>query len=78
MSEEMKMNEEQEVLMEQVAPEDLPTEQEKTEKEFIPSPKWKRALAWVLITIVVLGIICWLMNIAMPEWVETIRGYFGN
>lgn len=76
MSEEMKNKEEQEVLMEQITPEDLPSEQEKNNNEFIPSPTWKRALAWILVVIVILGIATWLINIACPHWVETIRDYF--
>ncbi len=51
---------EPEVLMENVQPEDLPTEAEKTQEEFYPSPKWKRVLAWVLFGVSSLGICCWL------------------
>ena len=38
---------------------DMPAVQETPEapqSEFVPSPKWKRVLAWVLFAIVVLGI----------------------
>ena len=66
---------ESEVLMENIQPEDLPTEAEKAKEEFIPSPKWKRVLAWVLFAIVVLGIASWLLNIAVPEWPEKLFGY---
>lgn len=69
---------EQETLMEQVRPEDLPTAEEKQREEFIPSPKWKRVLAWVLFGIVTLGVITWLLNIAMPDWTERVLEYFRN
>ena len=50
-----------------------------TEKtEFVPSPKWKRVLAWVLFVIVILGIICWLLGIAVPDWTEKVLDYFRN
>ena len=45
------------------------------QSEFVPSPKWKRVLAWVLFAIVVLGIASWLLNIAVPEWPEKLFGY---
>lgn len=67
---------ESETLMENIQPEDLPTEAEKAKEEFIPSPKWKRVFAWVLFGIVVLGICCWLLNIAVPEWADKFFGYF--
>ena len=51
-------------------------EAEKAKEEFIPSPKWKRVFAWVLFGIVVLGICCWLLNIAIPEWADKFFGYF--
>ena len=35
------MKEKEEVLMENVVPEDLPTEEEKQEKPFVPSAPWK-------------------------------------
>ena len=59
---------EPEVLMQDVQPEDLPTEAEKQQEEFYPSPKWKRVL--------VVAIICWLVNIAEPEWADKLLGYF--
>lgn len=57
---------------------DMPAVQETPEapqSEFVPSPKWKRVLAWVLFAIVVLGIASWLLNIAVPEWPEKLFGY---
>lgn len=45
---------------------------------FVPSPKWKRVLAWVLFVIVVLGVITWLLNIAFPEWIGTVKAWFAG
>ena len=42
---------------------------------FGPSPKWKRVLAWVLFVIVAIGIITWLLNIAYPDWIDTVKGW---
>ncbi|MDR0889610.1 MAG: hypothetical protein LBM28_03060 [Oscillospiraceae bacterium] len=69
----MENRDEQEVLLENVSPEDLaekPT-------EFIPSPKWKRALAWVMFGIFMVGILLWLLHIAVPDWTTQARAYFG-
>ena len=68
------MEQQDEVLMENVTPEDLPTQPMETDT-FVPSPKWKRVLAWVLFVIVVLGIITWLMNMAYPEWIESVKDW---
>ena len=70
------MTENEEVLMENVSPEDLPTEAEKQEKPFVPSAPGKRILAWVLFAVMVLGICCWLLNIAFPGWIEAVRNWF--
>ena len=67
---------EPEVLMQDVQPEDLPTEAEKQQEKFYPSPKWKRVLAWTLFGVMVVAIICWLVNIAEPEWADKLLGYF--
>ena len=69
--------ENEEVLMENVKPEDLPTEAEQQEKVFVPSAPWKRALAWVLFGIVIVGLATWLMNIANPGWIESVKAWFG-
>ena len=71
------MNENEEILMENVSPEDLPTEEERQEKTFVPSAPWKRVLAWVLFAVVVLGLATWLLNIANPGWIETVKSWFG-
>ena len=58
---------------------DMPTVQETPEapqSEFVPSPKWKRVLAWTLFGVMVVAIICWLVNIAEPEWADKLLGYF--
>lgn len=61
------MNEEnKEVVMENVTPEDLKTDRQTP--DFVPSPPWKRALAWVLFGVVAVGIGFWLLGIARPEW----------
>ncbi len=62
----------QEVLLEQVTPEDLPNPEDQI-PAFAPSPKWKRVLAWVLFGIVAVGIVFWLLGIANPQWVEQLR-----
>ena len=69
------MTENEEILMENVAPEDLPTEAEKQEKPFVPSAPWKRALAWILFAVMVIGIGCWLLNIAYPGWIEIVKAW---
>lgn len=66
---------ESEVLMQDVQPEDLPTETEKQAEEFYPSPKWKRVLAWTLFGIMVVAIACWLINIAQPQWADRFFDY---
>ena len=47
---------------------------EEEKEPYVSSPRWKRIAAWILFGIVVLGIICWLFNIAVPEWPELLRG----
>ena len=49
-----------------------------TEEVFEPSPKWKRIMAWVLFGIVCVGIVCWLLGIAYPHWIESVKEWFGN
>ncbi len=49
------------------------------EKEpFVPSPRWKRVMAWLLFAVVALGIIFWLLDIAEPNWTEKLLDYFRN
>lgn len=57
--------EKDEVLMENVTPDDLNTEQL---PPFVPAPRRKRVLAWVLFAVVLLGVFFWLLGIARPEW----------
>lgn len=72
------MHENEEVLMENVSPEDLPAANNPEERPFTPSPRWKRILAWVLFAIVILGLGCWLTSIAFPNWVETVKAFFAS
>lgn len=51
-------------------------EAEKT--PFVPSPKWKRVLAWVLFVIVVLGVITWLLNMAFPTWIDAAKAWLAG
>ncbi len=64
-----------EEIKNETLPEELPLEEEKP--EYIPSPRWKRALAWVLFGVVVLGIALWLLGIARPEWPDALRSWLG-
>ena len=58
---------------EQINETEIAEEEEKA--PFTPSPRWKRVLAWVLAVIVTLGIITWLLNIAFPTWIETVKAW---
>lgn len=50
---------------------------EEPEKEpFIPSPKWKRVMAWILFAVVIVGIINWLLGIAVPNWTDIVKSWF--
>ncbi|MBQ6432239.1 MAG: hypothetical protein IJJ99_10255 [Oscillospiraceae bacterium] len=54
-------------------------EENATEKApFVPSPKWKRVLAWALFVIVVLGIVTWLLNMAFPTWIDAVKAWFAG
>ena len=54
--------------------------QEETPEEpaepYVPSPKGKRVFAWVLFGIVCLGILLWLLGIARPDWIDTVKSWF--
>ncbi len=41
---------------------------------FEPSPRWKRICAWIMVTVVILGVVNWLISIACPQWPEFIKG----
>lgn len=41
--------------------------------DYVPSPTWKRVVAWILFVIVALGILTWLMNIAWPDWIDVVK-----
>lgn len=66
-----------EEMMEQVAAENTETEETVVEEKepFVPSPTSKRVLAWFLFVIVILGIVSWLLSIAFPGWIETVRAW---
>lgn len=53
-------------------------EPEEQQAPFVPSPRWKRVLAWTLFVLVVLGIITWLLNIAFPSWVDSVKAWFAG
>lgn len=83
MSEEEKVTapEEQPEEKEKEAPAETPkdapeTKPEESAEPYVPSPKWKRVLAWVLFGVVCLGIFLWLLGIARPDWVETVKSWF--
>lgn len=64
--------EKDEVVLEHVTPEDLPNPEDQI-PAFVPSPRWKRVLAWALFAIVAVGIVTWLLGIANPTWTEQLR-----
>lgn len=67
----------QEKAQEESLKETQPDQPAETPAEpYVPSPKWKRVLAWVLFGIVCVGIILWLLGIARPEWIETVKSWF--
>ncbi len=72
------MTENEEVLMENVSPEDLPTQEEQEKKPFVPSSRGKRILAWVLFAVMILGICTWLLNIAYPEWIDVVKSWLSK
>lgn len=65
------MNEENKMVEEQ-----LENEIVEEKPPFEPSPRWKRVCAWIMFSIVVLGVINWLVSIAYPEWPEYVKGLF--
>ncbi len=54
--------------------EELTEELTEERAPFEPAPKWKRICAWIMVTIVVIGVINWLISIAYPQWPEFIKG----
>lgn len=59
-------------------PEELTELPQETKEPFVPSPRWKRVVAWCLFAVVALGIISWLLGIAEPRWTEKLLDYFRN
>ena len=79
------MSEEEKKAPQEASPEEAPKEpaenvpEKKTEEAaepYVPSPKWKRVLAWVLFGIVCLGIFLWLLGITRPDWIDTVKSWF--
>ena len=68
-------NEVREEMTEQSVAENTETEEAAVEEKepFVPSSTSKRIFAWILFVIVILGIVSWLLNMAFPEWIETVR-----
>ena len=60
-----------EEMTEQVAAEEAVEEKE----PFVPSSTSKRVFAWILFVIVLLGIVSWLLSIAFPGWIDTVRAW---
>lgn len=44
---------------------------------YVPSPKWKRIIAWILFAIFCVGIVFWLLGIAYPNWIDSAREWLG-
>ena len=57
--------------------EEIRTEETAAEEKepFVPSSTSKRVFAWILFAIVFLGIVSWLLSIACPDWVESVRAW---
>lgn len=70
-------NEVREEMTEQSVAENTETEEAAAEEKepFVPSSTSKRVFAWILFGIVILGIVSWLLNMAFPEWIETVRAW---
>ncbi len=66
-----------EEMTEQSVAENTETEESAVEEKepFVPSPTSKRVFAWILFVIVLLGIVSWLLSIAFPGWIETVRAW---
>ena len=66
-----------EEMTEQSVAENTETEEPAVEEKepFVPSPTSKRVFAWILFVIVLLGIVSWLLSIAFPDWIESVRAW---
>ena len=74
---EKKTEEVREEMTEQSVAENTETEEPAVEEKepFVPSSTSKRVFAWILFVIVLLGIVSWLLSIAFPGWIETVRAW---
>lgn len=63
--------------MDQKENEEIRTEETAAEEKepFVPSSTSKRVFAWILFAIVFLGIVSWLLSIAFPGWIESVRAW---
>ena len=66
----------QEPLPQDNAPEETADLPQAEKAPFVPSPKWKRVMAWILFAIVAAGVVLWLLNIAIPGWTDKVIEYF--
>ncbi len=53
-------------------------ENEVVQQEYVPSPKWKRVMAWILFAIMCVGIVFWLLGIAYPTWIDSVKNWFST
>ncbi len=61
--------------MDQKENEELRAEEVEEKEPFVPSSTSKRVFAWILFAIVFLGIVSWLLSIAFPDWIESVRAW---
>lgn len=60
---------------EELRAEEAAAEEVEEKGPFVPSSTSKRVFAWILFAIVFLGIVSWLLSIACPDWVESVRAW---
>ena len=53
-------------------------EQAQEKDAYVPSPKWKRVLAWILFSVVCIGIVLWLLGIAYPTWIDSAKAWLSD
>ena len=61
--------------MDQKENEELRAEEVEEKEPIVPSSASKRVFAWILFAIVFLGIVSWLLSIAFPDWIESVRAW---
>lgn len=60
---------------EELRAEEAAAEEVEEKEPFVPSSTSRRVFAWILFAIVFLGIVSWLLSIAYPDWVESVRAW---